>query len=59
MSKYAKWSKQRRFEAAVLRVLDDGWTQTEASKEYEVSRQHLIKKVKIAREERAARVDAA
>ena len=59
MSKYAKWSKQRRFEAAVLRVLDDGWTQTEASKEYEVSRQHLNKKVKIAREERDARVDAA
>lgn len=59
MSNYSKWSKHRRFEAAVKRVIDEGWTQTEASKEYGVSRQHLNKKVKIAREERDAQVDAA
>jgi len=59
VSNYSKWSKHRRFEAAVKRVIDEGWTQTEASKEYGVSRQHLNKKVKIAREERDAQVDAA
>ena len=49
MSNYSKGSKHRRFEAAVKRVIDEGWTQTEASKEYGVSRQHLNKKGKIAR----------
>ena len=60
MSKpHKRWSKQRRFEAAVLRVIDDGWTQVEAAKEYDVSRQHLNKKVKEARLEREVRVDEA
>tara|TARA_B100000029_G_scaffold203765_1_gene201812 strand:+ start:977 stop:2863 length:1887 start_codon:yes stop_codon:yes gene_type:complete len=60
MSKpHKRWSKQRRFDAAVLRVLDDGWTQVEAAKEYDVSRQHLNKKVKETRLEREVRVDEA
>jgi hypothetical protein len=56
--KYETWSKARRFGAAVVKVLDDGWTQTEAAEIYGVSRQHLNKKVKDAKNERSERVES-
>ena len=56
--KYEKWSKARRFEAAVAKVLDEGWTQTEAAEIFGVSRQHLNKKVKEARHEQSERVES-
>ena len=54
--KYGSWSRKRRFDAAVKRVMDEGWTQSETAREYGVSRQHLNIRVKKAREEREARV---
>lgn len=52
-AKYAKWTKGRRFDEAVLRVLDSDWTQTAAATEFGVSRQHLNIKVQEERQRRA------
>lgn len=57
--RYESWSKARRFEAAVTKVLDEGWTQTEAAERYGVSRQNLSPKVKKAKVARAEKVEAA
>lgn len=48
-------SKDRRFELAIEKVLDAGWTQTEAAKRYGLSRGHVNRRVAQARQ---ARVDA-
>lgn len=58
-SRYEGWSKSRRYEAAIRKVIDHGWTQTEAAKTYGIARQHLNKRVKDAREAREAKVEAA
>lgn len=57
--RYELWSKHRRFKEAVRKVVDEGWTQTEAAKRYGVSRQHLSGKVKAFRIERAEAVEEA
>ena len=57
--RYESWSKSRRFDAAISKVLDDEWTQKEAAELYGVSRQHLNLRVKRARLARAEEVEAA
>jgi hypothetical protein len=54
--KYAGWSKQRRFDAAVRKVVHDSWTQTEAALEFGVSRSRLNPKVQEYRREHEARL---
>lgn len=54
---YETWSKARRFEAALDKVLEHEWTQTEAARKYGVSRQHLNLRVKKARIDRAERLE--
>lgn len=55
-TKYAGWSKQRRFDAAVRKVVHDGWTQTEAAAEFGISRPRLSPKVREYREQHEHRV---
>ena len=57
--RYESWSKARRFEHAILKVVDEGWTQREAAENYGVSRQHLNKKLKVFRQARADEVERA
>lgn len=57
--RYETWSKDRRFEAAVKKVIDEGWTQTEAAETYGVSRQQLNLRVKNARQAFLDKVEAA
>lgn len=54
--RYKDWSKQRRYEAAIDKVLHSGWTQKEASEQYGISRQHLNSRVQDAREAEQLRV---
>ncbi len=54
--KYENWSKGRLYKAALAKILDEGWTQTEAAKEFGISRQHLNGKLKEARTEHEARI---
>ena len=54
--RYAGWSKQRRYDAAIDKVINSGWTQKEAAEQYGVSRQHLNKRVREAREALEQRV---
>ncbi len=58
-SEYADWSKSRLYKAAIEKVLNKGWTQTEAAKTYGISRQHLSERMKKARADRAGRVEEA
>lgn len=46
---YETWSKNRRIEAAIDKVINSEWTQVEAAKKYGVSRQNLNLRVKKAR----------
>lgn len=52
-SKYVTWSRSRRLEAAVLRVLNEDWAQTEAADTYGVSRQSVNKHVGVERRKQA------
>ncbi len=56
LAKYESWPKERRYKAAIGRVLNDGWTQSRAALEYGISRQHLSLRMKSEREKRTARV---
>ena len=56
LSKYKTWSKDRRYKAAIDKCLNHGWTQTDASKEFGVSRQHLSGRMKGEREKRETRI---
>lgn len=55
--RYKGWSKSRRYEAAIDKVVSEGWTQKEAAEQYGLSRQHLNKRVRDARDALQARVD--
>lgn len=59
LKKYETWSKDRRYKAAISKVLNDGWTQSDAATEYGISRQHLSGRLKGEREKRAERVEQA
>lgn len=50
-ARYVTWSRSRRLEAAVNRVLNEDWTQTEAADTYGVSRQSVNKHVQARRRE--------
>lgn len=52
--RYESWSTDRRYDAAIEKVLDHGWTQTEAAERYGINRSHLNTRVKKAREAREA-----
>lgn len=58
-ARYESWSKTRRYDGAIEKVLREGWTQKEAALVYGVSRQHLNTRVKKAREADAAAVEVA
>lgn len=55
-SRYANWSKDRRFTAAEDKVLVEGWTQVEAAARYGVSRQQLNVRLKARRAAEAEKV---
>ena len=57
LAKYKSWSKDRLYKAAIAKVLNDGWTQSEAAAEFGISRQNLNKRVKEAKAQRAVRVE--
>jgi hypothetical protein len=48
----SQWSTERRYEAAISKVLDEGWTQSEAARHYGINRSHLNRRVREAREAR-------
>lgn len=52
--KYVTWSTRRKYEAAVRKVVHEGWTQVETAKEFGVSRSRLSEKCKAYREAEAA-----
>ena len=54
--RYEGWSKARRYEAAIEKVVREGWTQKEAAEQYGLSRQHLNKRVQQAKTAEAERV---
>ncbi|HEX7099360.1 MAG TPA: helix-turn-helix domain-containing protein [Acidimicrobiia bacterium] len=52
-NQYVKeWSTQRKIKAAIEKVLDEGWTISEAARYYEINRSNLSRRVKKARQER-------
>lgn len=56
LKKYETWSKDRLYKAAIDRVLNQGWTQSDAATEYGISRQHLSGRLQKEREKRSTRV---
>lgn len=57
--KYRPWSKKRRFEEAVKKVVHEGWTQRGACEEFGVTRSNLGPKVQAYRDELDKRVEQA
>jgi hypothetical protein len=53
------WSTNRRYDAALGRVLDEGWTQSEAARHYGINRSHLNRRVVAARKDRVAKEEQA
>jgi hypothetical protein len=51
-SSVANMSTERRYDLAIAKVLDDGWTQSETAKHYGINRSHLNQRVKAAKQER-------
>lgn len=49
MGRYDDWPKSRRYDFAVSRVLEDGWSVSAAARTYGVNRSHLYERVKRAR----------
>ena len=49
-ARYRDWSKSRRIEAALSKIVNDGWVQAEAARRYGLNRPHLSTLVKGARE---------
>lgn len=55
--KYTSWSRQRRFQAAVKKVVHDGWSQVEACAEFGVSRSQLNVKCREYRRDYEERIE--
>ena len=55
----AKWSKDRRYDAAIRRVLEENWTQAESAEHYGIARTHLNLRVKQARAAHEEKMGAA
>ncbi len=55
-ARYNGWSTDRKYKAALGKILDEGWTVSETARNYGVSRSHLSTRVVKAKDEREARV---
>ncbi|KKL76129.1 hypothetical protein LCGC14_2048000, partial [marine sediment metagenome] len=55
-ARYKGWSTDRKYKAALSKILDDGWTVSETARMYGLARSHLSTRVKKARDAREVRV---
>jgi hypothetical protein len=58
-AKYAHWSRSKRVDEAVKKVITDQWSQVAAAKEYGISRANLNARCQTARADMAAKVEKA
>ncbi len=55
-ARYDGWSTDRKYKAALEKILDEGWTVSETARNYGVSRSHLSTRLAKAKDQREARV---